>query len=244
MAFRRFRRRFPSRSRFPRRNPYDVQRFHLCRLANQIGPGSCSDGGTTNALTLIAPDAQVAAATGAIINAARLAGVDKALTLGGMRFWLDWTFSSATLPAAAKDIMFQMNVMVWIAKVPVDPELRFPSYLPDPFAAAIQSDMQYDFLWTRQFLIPIAVSANASQPLFIMNSQGNAAALYTTQGYVLTSGSGPQPVLPYRVKTKRRLLETDVLMFGVSGFHTIADQNALVPLIIDLHGQVAVKRSR
>lgn len=240
MAFRRSFRR-PMRRRF-RRNPYDVQRFHICRGVFSIGEGSCSDGGSTSMAALVAPDAQAALVTAPFIPSARLAGVDKGLTIGGMRFWCEWSVSSSSLPTDFNDIIFSMSVLAWIARVPLDPESRLPAYTPDPWATpAVEGDMQYDFLWTRMWDIPIAKSSNAAAPQWIANSQGGSATLYASSGVAYITGQG-QP-LPYRVKTKRRLSETDALFFGVSGFHTV-DTLQSVPLVFDVHGQIAVKRSR
>lgn len=247
--FRPFRKKFRSfggrRRRFSAK--YDVQRFHLCRNAFQVGGDSC-DTQISNVVVLLAPGADASAALNPIIPGPVIDPITKGVTLGGIRFWLEWAYNTTNIPAGWLPVtgvtLTMMSMLAFIAKVPVDPETNALAYIPAPMINSHQGDRatRENLLWTRLFHVPFSLMSNPPSEA-VMSSTGSVAS---SDGVNFQNTfTANNPVLPpYLVKTKRTLGEYDALVFGIASVVGIQTGGVQMPMAIDLYGQMAIKRSR
>jgi len=236
------RRRFPGRRRARRVNPYDVQRFHVCRKEFMLGGSTCATQ-LTDSIVLMAPGEEAAVSFAPIIPGPNVDNVSKGVTLGGMRFWVEWALNSDSIPADYGDLVTMATVMFWIAKVPVTPETISLAYVPQPLNPNHQGDraQRENILWQKLYHIPIGFNDGTTSTQLV--SSTGAWANRDTSFFTLSMNGSVEAYRPYRIKTKRSLSEWDALLFGVSsvtGVNTIQT----VPLSVDLYGQVAIKRGR
>lgn len=258
MAFRRSFRR-PFRRRF-RKNPYDVQRFSVCDGILFVGSGNC-ESSTTDMVPLVVGGLFDVAGFGNSLLGQQQDPISRNIVFGGSRFWLEWGIDSqqtaiqeATLPSPA--VIWNLHVIWFIAKIPIDPQTLGPAFVPDlwdpttntPSVAPMNSgDVQYDLLWTKMDLITLGINMDA------LNLVGSAVTSVGANAVIPASNTrpvlgGPQirQTLPYRVKTKRRLSETEGLFFGIcshSGGLATSSNLFTYQIHYDLYGQAALKRA-
>jgi len=228
-----------------RKNLYNVQRFHLCRRSFLLNGSACTNP-FTDSVAILAPGEDVAAQLNPIIPGPLVDNVSKGITLGGIRFWMEWAINTDDIPADFANTITMASVLFWIAKVPCDPETNSLAYVPTPMTPSHQGDrgQRENLLWTKFYHIPLGFNDGTTTTQLI-SSQGATATRYGGGTTDITMFAGPtqQGSYPYYVKTKRTLSEYDALVFGVTSVTGIGGDASSCPIAVDMYGQVAVKRS-
>jgi len=241
----------------------------MCDTAFSVGTGGCTSD-FTDMICITSPQGLINA-NGAIqdgnslIKGAQLPLTAKGLVVGGMRFWLKWAISNAafeegalgTALAALGPLIWQLHLVWFIAKIPLNPDTMAPVYVPllhrmrgsSPALTGVpmEGDVQYDLLWTKPENLVLANNPDADpQASFAVNNDAGAGIIYSSTGTGNTFPPYISQQHPHRVKVKRRLNEMDALWFGVSSHSSgiIDDPVLTYPISIDLFGQLALKEAK
>lgn len=214
----------------------------MCRKAFNLGGESCATA-FSDSVVLMAPGEDAAGALNPIIPSPEIDPVSKSVVLGGMRFWLEWALLSDDIPAIYADLMTIASVLVWVAKVPVDPETLNLAYIPNPMLPAMQGDrgQRENLLWTKLYHIPLGFNDGETQSRWV-SSTGTYG--WRDANFVAV-GVWDDHFAPYKVKTKRTLSEFDALVFGVTSVCGVVGATLNpTPMAVDMYGQMALKRGR
>lgn len=227
-------------------NPYDVYRMNLNRKV--FGMGGTGDTATTDSIVLLAPGEDAANALTPHIPFPLVDNISKGVILGGMRFWVSWQMNTDEYPAEYADLITIVNVAAFIFKARFDPNNgqiasgTIPEFWHSTHGRGQQGQHQ-NILWSKVWNIPVGF--NDGTTLTELISSDGALAYRTGFGadsWHTTYQPGSETQRIERVKTKRRLDDFDVLMFGVCGSTGVISANPL-PIAFNLVGQIACKRS-
>jgi len=212
-----------------------------------FGMGGTTDTATTDSIVLLAPGEDAANALTPHIPFPLVDNVSKGVILGGMRFWIKWTLNSDQYPAEYTDLFTMVNVMAFIFKARFDPNNGqiASGTIPEPWHSSHgrgQQGQHQNILWSKVWNVPVGFNDGTTYTQW-MSSDG---------GYAIRSGVSADSWYSYYypgdnprqeiVKTKRRLDDFDVLMFGVCGSTGVVSATPL-PIVFDMVGQLSVKRS-
>lgn len=225
-----------------RKSPYQAMRFHLCRKQMFLGGADCTTP-LTGITDILMPGEDVAAAhPDCLIPGPLIDTVSKSVVLGGMRFWFEWAINTDDIPADYANLITMASVLFFFAKVPMDPETNNHAYIPAPMTLSHQGDraQRENILWSKLYHIPLGFNDGQTSTQIISSSGANASRDTT---FVSFNGWDSHPH-QYRVKTKRTLSEYDALVFGVSSVTGVGGEASACPIVVDLHGQLTIKRGR